>query len=102
MSKVVKDGMVAVLVSPGYGSGWYTCNHEEDMLFDAGLVDLVLNEADKDKWFDYAESKWPEAYCGGVEQLEVQWVPKGSIFRIEEYDGSESLIFKEDITFIKA
>jgi hypothetical protein len=26
MNKLIRDGMVAVLYSPDYGSGWYTWN----------------------------------------------------------------------------
>jgi hypothetical protein len=30
-------------------------------------------------------------YCGGAEQLEVHWLAVGGQFRIEEYDGFESI-----------
>ena len=29
MDKVVRDGLVAVLVSPGHGAGWYTWAHRD-------------------------------------------------------------------------
>ena len=46
INKYVNDrDEVAVLYSPGFGAGWSTWNREHpDMLFDAGMVDLVLKE----------------------------------------------------------
>ena len=35
MNKLIRDGMVAVLYSPDYGSGWYTWNQDDpEILFD--------------------------------------------------------------------
>lgn len=97
MDKVVRDGMVAVLVSPGFGAGWYTWNKEiPEVLFDPTLVDLVLNGAESVELVAYADLKYPEAYTGGAEQLIVRWVPEGAQFRIDEYDGAESLVLASD------
>jgi len=40
-------------------------------------------------------------YLGGMEDLMVQWVDEGKKFRIEEYDGNESIeVFDEEVWFI--
>jgi len=98
MEKVIRDGNVAVLYSPGFGAGWFTWNTEhESMLYHPMLVDLVLsNESD---WQAKAEALatliWPGAYLGGLRDLTVEWIPKGTLFKIDEYDGSESIEYKE-------
>jgi hypothetical protein len=91
MDKVIRDGKVAVLFSPGYGGGWSTwwCSPEE-ALFDPEMVEAVL-AGDRDKAAVIAARKWPDAYTGGVGQMHVEWVPQGMAFRITEYDGSESV-----------
>jgi hypothetical protein len=42
------------------------------------------------------ELKYPDAYCGGLEDLEINWVSVGERFRIEEYDGAENLVLESD------
>tara|TARA_R100000544_G_scaffold34170_2_gene20863 strand:+ start:789 stop:1115 length:327 start_codon:yes stop_codon:yes gene_type:complete len=98
MNKVVKDGQVAVLVSRGYGAGWYSWNNEsEDILFDPDIVKILIDcdndpsPRDKKDIVDVAESKYGDNYYGGVDGLRVEWVDEGCIFRINECDGAESL-----------
>ena len=102
MNKTIKDGRVAVLYSPGYGAGWSTWNpgHPE-MVFDPGLVDLVL-AGNEEKILAYVVLKWPDAFMGGVEDLKVEWLPEGTDFVIEEYDGAESIVIKNKVNWIKA
>ena len=53
MEKVIRNGLVAVLYSPGYGAGWFSWNpgHQE-LLFHPKLVEMVEqkrnNEIDED------------------------------------------------------
>ena len=103
MEKYVRDGMVAVLVSPGYGAGWYTWNRESpELLFDPTLVDLVLSGHESDELVAYTHLKYPDAYTGGVGDLTVKWVPEGARFRIDEYDGSETLRLESDEEWMTA
>ncbi len=90
--KYIKDGEVAVLVSSGFGAGWYTWNTaHEGLLFDKDIVEAVLAD-DLEKAGDIAQAKYGEhVYTGGKRDLRVVWVPVGSQFEIDEYDGSESL-----------
>ena len=101
MKKVVKDGKVGVLVSPGFGAGFYTWGYPMEAIFDPTLIELVENEKVQEA-VDYCEAKWEGEYSGGVQDLRVFWVPEGTKFQITEYDGSESIEFLEDINWITA
>lgn len=102
MDKVIKDGRVAVLYSPGYGSGWYTWNQEfPELIFSPAIVKLVEQEK-FDELETYMELKYPEVFKGGMMDLEIEWVPVGTEFRIYEYDGSESIELKEELNWLTA
>jgi hypothetical protein len=105
MDKLIKDGMVAVLYSPGFGAGWSTwsgsdsgTSSAEAMMFDRDLAEVTL-AGDLDKMFAIAKAKWPDEYHGGLDDLRVKWVPVGAQFIIHEYDGSESVVLMDDIQF---
>lgn len=101
MEKVVKDGKVGVLVSPGFGAGFLTWGAPIEAIFNPTLIGLVENE----KWqeaIDFVEETWDSIYTGGVEDLVVAWIPEGTKFQITEYDGSESIEFLEDVNWITA
>jgi hypothetical protein len=93
MNKLIRDGRVAVLVSPGYGAGWYSWHHIEELVYDPCVVAWIENK-ELDKILTYMELKYPDVYRGGLEDVVVEWVPVGERFRIEEYDGSESLVLE--------
>ena len=101
MEKVIKDGKVGVLVSPGFGAGFSTWGYPTEAIFDPTLIELVENEKFQEA-VDYCESKWPKEYSGGVQDLRVVWIDEGREFIIEEYDGSESLMFSDKVDWIKA
>ncbi len=42
-----------------------------------------------------------ESYCS-PDKLRVMWLPEGTQFKIEEYDGSESVILATDIKWHEA
>jgi len=107
--RLIRDGQVAVLYSPGYGAGWSTWCHEDEqmrlsMLFDPQIADIVNQRGPE--WRDQAEAialvKYPEAYIGGLSDLEVRWLPVGTQFRVLEYDGSESVEVNGEIEWITA
>lgn len=93
IEKYVKEGKVAVLVSYGFGAGWSTwnTNDAEMMLFCPQLVELILSGASKEEIISCADKLFPQAYKGGLDKIEVDWVEQGVRFEIEEYDGSESI-----------
>jgi hypothetical protein len=94
--KVVVAGAVAVLYSPGFGAGWYTWNREHpELVFDPAIVHMVT--AGKfDELETFMTLKYPDVYLGGMKDLEVMWVKQGRIFRIAEYDGNESIEYKDE------
>lgn len=100
MEKVVRDGKVAVLYSPGFGAGWSTWGEDElreRLLFDPEVVAWV--EGGKVGSLPDLEAKYgvDHFYDGGASDLEIRWVPLGVRFRVHEYDGSESVVlFDED------
>jgi hypothetical protein len=105
MDKVVRDGLVAVLYSPGYGAGWSTWNSEysdEELMFDPGLVDLILAGKEHEEIAVYVTLKWPDAYLGGLAELDVRWVPVGARFLLREDDGHEDVVLYDDIDWIIA
>lgn len=102
LHKLVEDGNVAVVISPDYGSGWYSWNVEyPEILFDPGIVKLVL-----DKKFDelvtYVTLKYPDVHQLSIDNLVVEWVPQGREFRVNEYDGKEWIEFKDELDWITA
>ena len=102
MNKLVRDGMVAVLYSPDYGSGWYTWNNEHpEILFDPAIVKLI----EEDKWDElqtYVILKYPKLITSGLGELRIAWIPEGTMFRVNEYDGDESIELKDDIDWFTA
>jgi len=101
MKKLIRDGKVAVLVSPGYGAGWYSWHRNEELLYDPSIVEWVEQQA-FDKVLTYMELKHPDVYCGGLEDLEVNWVSTGDRFRIDEHDGAESLVLEKNEYWLTA
>jgi hypothetical protein len=119
MKKVIENGNVAVLYSPSYGAGWYTWNSsrsEDDkdaleLIFDPALVELVQKKNSPDcineTGFIHlierrAHEISPMGYFAGAHTLDIEWIPIGTEFRIHEYDGYESIDYKEKIDWIKA
>lgn len=92
MKKLERDGMVAVLISPGYGAGWSTWNpsHEQTLCMDADIVQAVI-DGDNKKAAEVALEKCPGICTLGAVDLMVKWVPRNAVFEVREYDGSESL-----------
>lgn len=99
-TKLERDGKVAVLYSPKYGAGWSTWNSEEAeaLLFDADIATAIL-EDNKELALSIANTKYPNAYKGGLVDLTVAWVDKGTVFEIDEYDGYESVRIISDAKF---
>ena len=101
MEKVIRDGKVGVLVSPGFGGGFSTWGYPTEAIFDPTLIELVENEKIQEA-INYCESTWEGVYSGGVWDLVVVWVDEGRRFIVEEYDGAESLLFEDKIDWITA
>lgn len=99
MSKVIRDGKVAVFVSAGYGAGWSTwltasnVDGQDFMLYgDERMVELVESKhyTEAEKYTRSVVGK--NEYLGGIDGLYVEWVDEGTRFYIDEYDGAETLV----------
>ena len=93
MNKLVRDGLVAVLYSPGYGAGWSTWAQPEirqDVLFDPAIVELLEQEK-LEELEVYIRLKYPEMFTGGLRDLRIEWMPVGTQFIVNDYDGNESI-----------
>lgn len=101
MKKVIRDGKVAVLVSRGWGAGWYSWHGIEELLYDPEIVRMIENPDEDEDDFSiekYCEEKYGDSsYYGGVDGLCIVWVPEGTQFIINEYDGAETLWIKEEM-----
>lgn len=99
MEKVIRNGKVAVLYSPGYGAGWSTwiySGHEgkEKALFCPEIVEWVLNGKKESETPDF-QALLGDIYTGGAAKLVVSWVPLGTAFQVDEYDGAESIRIRD-------
>jgi len=90
MEKVIRDGKVAVLYSPGYGAGWYTWNQDHpECLFDPKTVEWV--EGGKVGPCPFVLGM-DEHFCYlGEDTLAITWLPEGTAFEVEEYAGFETI-----------
>ena len=102
MNKLIKDGKVAILYSPGFGAGWFTWNPTmPELIFEPAIAQFVLDEK-FDELQTYVALKYPQIYDGGMMDLEVAWIPEGTEFKINEYDGAESVETKDEIGWLVA
>ena len=111
---VTSDGRVAVLFSPGYGAEWsantYSIVRKHQLTFDSRIVLKVMSSEFKNtfperegtpesqrKFKDFINpilstfDKYDIPFYSAFAQLEVIFIPENTLFRINEYDGSESV-----------
>ena len=106
LEKVIRNGDVGILYSPGYGAGWSTWNPDfKQLLFHPKLIEAVENNKQKDideEWLKENKiiSKKDFVYCGGASSLKIIWLPEGTAFMIDEYDGAESVQIVDSLTII--
>ena len=80
-----------VLISRGYGAGWSTWN-EPELATDKRVIKAFESGMTYEEMEEYLkELGYKDVYMGGYGQCEIKEVPKGTYFRIDEYDGSEAI-----------
>ena len=116
-----EDGKVGVLISGGFGAGWSTWADSKDrefFLFDRGLVALALDkeaangpfdkttqwliEMNTEELEDYLKESGIDSFTGGWAGVYVKWMDPGTEFIVEEYDGSESLRYRDNEDWMSA
>jgi len=102
MEKVIRAGKVAVLVSYGYGAGWYSWNEDKRLLFHPKLVEMVEQQRNSEitKEWVLENLQIDNVYCGGVKDLHIEWIEEGTAFEVDEYDGFESLKTLNNLTLV--
>ena len=102
MEKLIVDGKVAVLVSRGFGAGWSTWMSDyPECVFDPVLAQMLIDGADEMEIASVAQKRYPDGYIGGIDGLTVQWLPVGTKFRIDEYDGRETIVEPNHLEWIE-
>jgi len=98
MDKIVRDEKVAVAVSYGYGAGWSTWNDIDprDARFNQLFLDDNIDEVVR------ICNEEDLGYAGGASGVSIEWVPVGTKFRIDEYDGSERLVTEDQEPWVIA
>jgi hypothetical protein len=103
MEKLIRDGKVAVLISPCFGAGWYSWNREyQQLLFHPKLIEMVeQGKSDQiDEYWVKQNLGIENVYCGGADDLKIHWLPIGTVFQVDEYDGAESLTTIDDLHIV--
>lgn len=99
MEKVIRDGKVAVLVSPGFGAGFFSWGAPVEAIFDPILVKLIEDDCLQEA-VSYVEETYEDVYSGGVADLEIVWMDENTEFTITDYDGFENIQYKSAIEWI--
>ena len=102
MLKKIENGLVAVLYSPGYGAGWYTWHSVPELLFDPKVVDMVESNTTSETIELYCKEVYGDDCYLGARDLKVAWLPQGTEFMIQEFDGDETIITKREVDWISA
>jgi hypothetical protein len=106
--RVIKDGKVAVCYSPGFGVGWSTWEDDEfkeTLMFHPAIVHMVLENKThliNEQWIiNNLGEKYANIALSNLDTLDIEWVPQGSLIRINEYDGSEEIEIYDENSYIK-
>lgn len=95
--KMVRDGMVAILYSPGFGAGWSSWG-QPWMATDKRLVETFeagAHVGDVAEQIAAAEHDSDYICVLAANELALKWLPVGTRYFIDEYDGSESVRTEE-------
>ena len=102
MNKLIRKDCVAVIYSPEFGAGWSTWNPKyPEILFDPAIVEFVEKDQSEELQV-YVTLKYPGINDGGIVGLTIEWIPAGALFRVNEYDGAETIELRDRIKWIQA
>ena len=105
-----------VLIAPNYGAGWSTWTGGDDsekLLTDSRIIRFYHDTYLKTKtrevgpFQEFLESLGiHNVYITTLrplkDYLEIERIPKGTRFRVDEYDGSESIVYFQEENWVTA
>jgi hypothetical protein len=110
--KIDGENYVGVVISTDFGAGWSTWNLVNPC--DGNFIKFLLEVGEIDKSNDFSwQVEIPvemveayynddQIYYGGIDGgLRIEWIKEGTIIRINEYDGSESIETLEEAGFFE-
>ena len=117
--KYEKDGCIAVLYSPGFGSGWSTegvnktiaydkrvinfyLKHKDDQEYMKALTEFSDNEIKQQAEEQFAKWGYYFVWFNGLRDAKIEWIPKGVQFRILSYDGDEYIERADEVNWVVA
>lgn len=113
----VENDHVAVVYSPGYGTGFSTEFPEiqKQLLFDPNIVRILLDGSEdrehrRERIVYYLIAMYPAHFLGSprswlehlVAPLTIEWVQEGTRFMVSVHDGNENIIREEDLPLHEA
>ena len=76
---------------------------KKELLFHPKLVEMVENNKQKEITEEFCKDllKTDDYICVlGAKDLQIEWLDEGTVFEINEYDGSESIRTLGNLTLI--
>jgi hypothetical protein len=70
-------------------------------VFDPNIVHFVETK-EFVKLKAYIDLKYPDLHLSGFEDLAIMWLPEGTEFKIDEYDGNETIVLRKRVKWLKA
>jgi len=105
ITKKEREGKVAVLYSPRFGTDWSSSVNDPitryNILFDSNIVNYVEEKNFVDLKI-YMKMHYPDIFLDTIHYLEICWIQKGTIFKIEKSYGSETVKIIDKVDFIVA
>lgn len=86
---------IGIVYTPVHGGGWSSW-WDPAMALDQELAHAIEAGASSNELEEIAAKNWPDYYIGTIECAKVEWVDEGTLFRITDYDGCESIEYPAD------
>jgi hypothetical protein len=99
MNYYTKDGKIATILSKDYGTGWWTSHQDLEWLTHPELAQAI-----DDGYFEDAQDILDDNfghYHFSARDLCIEWADRHRKFQIQEYDGYETLIYKDEIKWLQ-
>ena len=110
-SKLVnKKNEVAILYSPGFGAGWssWTVQYALQLATDSRIIkyrfnlDQFYHNIDIETFIKQINCFELMPYVGDFKKTRIKFIPEGTMFRINEYDGAETIEIYSPDNYMKA